>query len=474
MIKTLIDFEVKNWLLKPTTIILLLLWSVTLIFSISNGTSQLESRQARMDSLTNIQTERLAKHPALMDSFATGRKVASVYWDDARNAFDIGYVFGKKYLFKPVNQPALAIGQSSLQHSDHELTTSSEFWFSALRKAERMDNPTTLIYGFFDAAFVLVWLLPLVIIVLTYNMFSAEREQGTIKMLLVQGLTVKSLLLTRTLFRFAVIVIFTILVVLVALLFLQEQAALNGLVYFVLFTVLYTLLWHAVSLVINLFNRSSNYNAGILFTIWIAGVLVLPALINVLVTNIKPIPGKVILINEVREKLTENDQKNSEILDQFYTDHPEFIIKDSAKLMPLFMYKYMIKEMTTSEQLQPIMDDYKEKLELQSKTVNMLATVIPSMAYQEALEEISGNSLSQYLAFQRFADHESRSWRNYFHPISLANSYLTIDEFKSLPHSSFTTPFDSGKNGLLLLSLIVWNTAVLIVAFVKMKKYKLE
>jgi ABC-2 type transport system permease protein len=447
---------------------------IILLFALSNGAGQTASRQHRIDSLTTIQQDRMAKHPALMDSFATGKKIAKVYWEDARNAYDIGYVFGKKYLFKPNNQFVLALGQSKLHHSDHELTTASEFWFSALRKAERMDNPTNAIYGSFDLAFVLVWLMPLMCIIFTYNILSTEREQGTMKMLLAQGLRVRSLAIGRLTFRFVTLVFFTIVVVVVGAAFFFSNASYNGLVYFLLLTIFYVMLWYATSLVVNLFNRSSNYNAGVLFTLWIAAVLVLPALLNVIVTNIKPVPGKVVLVDEVREILTENDQKNSEILDQFYTDHPEFAIKDSSKLMPLFMYKYMIKEMTTSEQLQPVMDEYKQRLGEQSETINALALLVPAMAYQEALEEISGNSLSQYIAFERFADQASRDWRNYFHPISLANKYLTIEEFRDLLNPSFVTPIDQTKKVMLLMSLVVWNGVVLAFAVQKLNRYTIE
>jgi ABC-2 type transport system permease protein len=469
----MIGFEIRNWLVKPATFTMLLLWAAILLFALSNGATQSASRQHRIDSLTALQQERLATHPQRIDSFARAQQVAEVYWDDPRNAYDIGYVFGKKHFFKPNDRFVLATGQSSFHHSDHELTTSSEFWFSALRKAERLDNPTNTLYGTFDVAFVLVWLLPLVSIVFTYNALSLEREQGTLKMILAQGTSLRLLLISRMAFRLVVLVSFTLLVMLAGEYFFRGNFFFHGWGYVVLFTLLYALLWHWVAFFVNLLNRSSNFNAGVLFTGWMAGVLVLPALLNVIVTNVKPLPGKVILMDEVREMFTQNDQKNAEILDQFYTDHPEFVIKDSLKLMPLFMYKYMIKEMTTSEQLQPIMDDYKARLEGQSRAINTLAMLVPAMAYQEALEEISGNSLSQYLAFERFADQASREWRNYFHPISLANRYLTSEEFRNLPNPSFTTPDDARKKALLLMSLLGWNALAGMAVWGRMRRYQI-
>lgn len=474
MYKTLLIFETRIWLLRKATIFVLLLWLVVLLFALSNGARQATARQQRIDSLTAVEQDRFQKHPLLMDSFATGKKTAGVYWDDARNAYDIGYIYGKKYIFMPNSQFILATGQSTLHHSDHELTTAAEFWFSALRKAERMDNPVNTIYGAFDLAFVLVWLMPLLCIVFTFNVLSIEREQGTLKMLLIQGGSARTLLIFRVGYRLAVLLIFTMVTVLMGSMLMSKSLSPMAWLYFFLFTSFYMLLWHGISLFVNLFNRSSNYNAGVLFTCWIAVVLVIPALLNVIVTNVTPVPGKVLLQNEVRAILTENDQKNAAILDQFYTDHPEFVIKDSSKLMPLFMYKYMIKEMTTSEQLQPVMNEYKTKLEQQSKTVNRLAVLVPSMAYQEALEELSNTSLSQYIAFERFVDAASRAWRNLFHPLSLANKYLTVNEYKNLPAPVFIARIDQGKNILLLVSLVVWNAMIFTLTIRKLFRYKIE
>lgn len=470
-------FEWKNWLLKPTTLLLLTIWIFIITFAVSNSTTLVQDREQRYDSLNLMLQERYQNHVILMDSFDMGYKSVATFWEDPRNAFNIGNYYGTRQMVKePIALTAIAAGQSELHHSNHIISSASAFWFSALRKPEKLDNPTNTIYGRFDLSFVLVWLLPLLIIVLSYNSLSAEREQGTLKMLLAQGLSVKNLMVARFLFRFFTTTSITFLATFLALWFFDGNPThdLLGLLFFILLMLCYSIFWYALAFLINLYNKSSFYNAGLLLTLWIALVLVMPALFNVIVTTLQPIPSKVVLIDEVRERHTENDRINSEILDQFYTDHPEFVIQDSSKLMPVFMYKYMIKEMNTSEQLQPVMDDYKNRLEGQNQYINFLALTIPSMAYQETLEEISGNSLSQYLSFQRAADIESRNWRNHFQKLSLGNKYLTIEEFKNLPFPSFETKINLSKIVILLGGMSIWTMLLLILAFTKIKRYKME
>jgi ABC-2 type transport system permease protein len=215
MFKSLIEFEIKTWLKAPATILVFAFWAILVFFSISTGSEEIVNRQIRFDSLQHAQGEKFQKHKVLMDSFDKGFKEAPVYWDDARNAYYMGNYYGTRHLTKPIyNLAAIAIGQSRLHHADHLITTSQEYWFSALRKTERLDNPINSLYGQFDLGFLMVWLFPLLIIVLTYNMLSAEAEQGTLKMLLTEGLSAGRLLIVKSSFRGAMILGFSFLFIL--------------------------------------------------------------------------------------------------------------------------------------------------------------------------------------------------------------------------------------------------------------------
>jgi ABC-2 type transport system permease protein len=477
MIAKLLHFEYKTWLLKPATLLLLLLWGGILLFSLSNGAALVQERSLQFDSLTALQQERLGQHILLMDSFANGHKQVATYWEDPRNAYGIGNYYGTRPLLKrPLSLAPVAMGQSELHHSRHLLTTSQEHWFGALRRPEKLSNPLNTLYGSFDLAFVLVWLLPLLIVVLNYNLLSVEREQGTLRMVLAQGLGISPFLLVRSLFRFLLLFFFTAVIIWLGLFLFKSTNGLPGgtsVLVFLLLLLLYSLLWQLLCLLVNLYNKSSNFNAGLLLCCWIALVLVLPALLNVLITTLQPLPGKVVLIDELREVFTENDRQNAQILDKFYTDHPEFVIQDSSSMMPVFMYKYFIKEMNTSEALMPLIEEHQQGMEKQSRLTAMASLLVPSMAYQESLEELSGHSLQQFLAFERFADGQNRRWRNYFHPLSLANRYLSTEEFRKLPSPHFSTRFDKGKLLSLLAALGTWSLLLMVGVNRKLKQYKL-
>jgi ABC-2 type transport system permease protein len=476
MNKTIIQFEYKYWLRRPVTILLILLWIAILFFAVGNSAGQLKERRVYNQSLQKEQVQRLQKHVSLMDSFATGKKAAKVFWDDARNAYDIGNFYGKRYLLKePLRLAPLSLGQSNLHYDVSTINTAPDSWFMTLKKAHKLNNPVNSIFGDFDPASAIVLLLPLLIIACNFQLLSAEKEEGRLPLLLVQGISLKSFLYSKTIFRFLV----TTLVTWVAL---AAACSINGFNFFsdwksaMLFAAilfLYSAFWHLACIIANLYRKSSDFNAGLLFAAWIAFAIVIPALGTATVSAIKPIPGKVKLIDEVRETLTDFDRKNSQILDQFYNDHPQFAIQDSSKMMPLFMYKYMIKHIHTLQTLTPLMNQYRQKAIAQSKAGTYVATLSPAMLFQETTDELSGHSQTQFLLFQQCADSANLSWNNYFTPLGLANRYLTTNEFKNLPMPVWHTRIDKVKMVALTAVLFLWVGLLGCWLNRKLKRYKL-
>ncbi|MBC7826217.1 MAG: DUF3526 domain-containing protein [Chitinophagaceae bacterium] len=475
MNKTIIQFEYKYWLLHPVTGLLFTVWIAVLFFTVHDVSNFLNERRKHTEELVKEQNERFVKHIPLMDSFATGKRTATVFWDDARNAYDIGYVYGRRYLIKKVLPLApLSIGQSNLHHGINTINTSPDSWFMALKKAQKLSNPHNSIFGDFDVASAITLLLPLLIIAFNFSILSSEKEDGRLSILLAQGISVKTFLRSKIVFRYLVTTLLSWSTVVVAFFLLGFNffSDMRGCIAFTSVLFLYSALWHLACMLVNLFRKSSDFNAGILFTAWIAWVLVIPAISTAVVSVVKPIPGKVKLIDEMRETLTDYDKKNSQILDQFYTDHPQFVIKDSSKMMPQFMYKYMIKYMNTLHTLTPLMNDYKGRAVEQSKAATYVSILSPAMLFQDVADEVSGHSQIQFLLFQQYADSVNLQCNNYFNPLSLANRYLTVEEFKKLPTPVYNISINDRKLAGLIMGLLAWLLLLAFLVTRRIKSYK--
>jgi cell division protein FtsW (lipid II flippase) len=87
------------------------------------------------------------------------------------------------------------------------------------------ENPHRLLIGRFDAAFVVVFLVPLFIIALTYSLIAGERERGTLALLLAQPVTLPALITAKLAPR---VIIVVALLALIAVLFALAIAQVNG------------------------------------------------------------------------------------------------------------------------------------------------------------------------------------------------------------------------------------------------------
>ena len=87
---------------------------------------------------------------------------------------------------------AFAAGQTDLQpyRTNATLFRRADSLFAFYQ----LQSPLSLLAGRFDLAFVITYLLPLLVIALSYNMIAMERERGTLALALAQPVTLRSLL----------------------------------------------------------------------------------------------------------------------------------------------------------------------------------------------------------------------------------------------------------------------------------------
>ncbi|MEM9847901.1 MAG: ABC transporter permease, partial [Bacteroidota bacterium] len=160
------------------------------------------------------------------------------------------------------------------------------------------DNNVLTRFGEMTAAMVFQLLLPLLIIFLAFNTFSKERTEGTLKMIVAQGVSMRQLFLAKTTGIYFMVLGLFLPVVLLAYLFLNQTAAIEGsqvglrfigivgtyMLYFLIFTLL------AVG-----FSAWSK-NAGVallaLLGIWILAGVIAPKAATNLASKLYPAPSQ--------------------------------------------------------------------------------------------------------------------------------------------------------------------------------------
>ena len=89
-------------------------------------------------------------------------------------------------------------------------------------------NPLKLFVGHFDLSFVIIYLFPILIIAIGYNLLSEEKEQGTLPLWIINGVPVKQMLRWKLLFYFVALALIAFLVILIGFTLVLKRLIADG------------------------------------------------------------------------------------------------------------------------------------------------------------------------------------------------------------------------------------------------------
>jgi ABC-2 type transport system permease protein len=332
----------------------------------------------------------------------------------------------------------LAIGESDLHpyyFRVSHLTNERSF----LANGE-LENPHNLLTGRFDLAFVIVYLLPLIILALCYNLISGEREEGTLALALSQPVSLVELLRGKLIVRGGLIVglslLFALLVGLgtgAALLNGQTMLRLAG-VWLVI--ALYATFWFGLALLVNAFGRSSAYNATALAALWLGLVIVVPTLVQLIAVSLHPAPSRVALVGRAREASRDATLERSRLLSRYYEDHPEML--GSAAPNPAnFAALGFITGEEVNRQVQPLLDRFDRQLARQHFIVRRYRFLSPAILANEALNDLAGTGVARFGEFKRQTRQFAEEWKQLFVPRILRADTMRVGVTAGLPSFQF-------------------------------------
>ena len=179
-----------------------LLFLLLVAYAVFNGLWQTSLRDDAQAALVRADSQARAGQLAQLNRIMDGRETPTPFGNPASPA-NMGGGLGAHYAVMPsVALAPVALGQTDLFPSQFKVTYQSKVNFIHNNDIE---NPWHLLSGHFDLAFVVVYLLPLLIFALSYNLLSGEKEDGTLRLLLSQPLALLTLIAGKISLRAAVL-----------------------------------------------------------------------------------------------------------------------------------------------------------------------------------------------------------------------------------------------------------------------------
>ncbi len=416
----------SRWI-QLLSIILLLLFG----FSAYNGVQKMEKRKKDISAAHDEVKENDAMMLKLLDSVERGLEVSVPYWTIPNSPMAVGNYHPRVAAMDPQPMAFISTGQADLFTHYVKPTVSGDDF--ALNFTE-MTSPVQLLFGSFDLAFVIVYLIPLLVIAFSYNVLSSEKESGSLRLLAAQPIDVQNWVLQKLGLRFfwlsaLVVGALTLVFLVMDMHPLAQTAAFFGLLGLIL---AYILFWFALAFLINLWIGSSAKNAVALLGLWVVFVLLVPSVLNQLGNTLYPMPSRTLMINEMRSLKAEATKRQDEILDNFLRDHPEYALNDSTQSRG-FYHRYMASQKLIKEELTPLVNAYEEQLQKQQNWIGKFKWVSPAVIAQESLNQMAGTSTQDYENFRKQVVGFADEWRGHLLPLLYNNTDFTKADIANLP-----------------------------------------
>jgi len=392
---TLFLYEWKHFTRNPFKIVAVLLFIIAGIYGLQNGYSLYENQTTELEKLQEkVETEKQEYLTQYIEGQLTDENRP---WIDMSTPFWAIWNTPTYHFKTPSPAMIFSIGQAE-QYGFYKRVT---FWASPYDAdmAEEIANPERLQTGTLDFAFVLLFLTPLLLLILLYNIRSAEAEQGFLPLIEVQAVSKNSWLLARILFYVLLVSLVIVgLLVYGAMLTNVFESAGQAFGQMLLYTFFFLSFWSLIFFFILKNGKSILGNTLQMVGVWLLFAFVVPAVVHQSVSIAKPANLMTDFI-EVRDKQQDLYANDSLFEQNLLGLFPEIVkspvYQDSTKINMAWNYcaSALVNELK-KESIEPI------KVESQKKNSLIQATYWfnPATFFQNQINGIAQTHYGDYQA----------------------------------------------------------------------------
>ena len=325
-------------------------------------------------------------------------------------------------------------------------------------------NPVSLLLGNMDLSFVFIYLFPLVIIAFTYNLVSEQRESGVWSLLRSQTNHLFQVIWQKFLVRVATIFAVALVLISAAVIYLQlpvdsTLVAVTGII------VLYLAFWFAASFFFISLGKSSNYNASALVALWVVICIVIPASLNLWLTQRYSVPEALQNVINQREGYHEKWDMAKEVTMKPFFEHYPDLKKypfPADKSFSWFWY-YGMQQMGDDQAVESRMA-IEKKLASRQRFSNVAALFFPAIQAQLGINELAGSDLQSHLDFQQAVRTYHEKIRLHFYPAIFLEDNIESTNLKQMELQKYSPQKVQAWErmvSLFVLTLILSGLAVL-------------
>jgi ABC-2 type transport system permease protein len=438
------------------------------LFSARYGQHFVDQQQKMIysvDTLQQRQTEGIIAYIKQLDTLRLTPEEQRQY-ETSGKYYRASMASAKTVVYRPGPFTSLSIGQKDNFPFYHEVTGNYRAADIYSITSTDIQNPVKLMAGNFDLSFVIIYLFPLFVIALGYNVVSGEKESSTFTLLRVQG-NVKSVLRHKLAFQATVLILLSLVINIAAYalngISLKEQAM--QMMVWIMITIIYIIFWFALVYFIASLNQSSATNALLLGGIWITLLLLVPSIVHRNVSGSHEKEQAQTMFNQRGDLPVAYDLEPAILADSFSRLHhpyPLAAMKDTGEAAAWFYRSLMANEIQVRFNNDMGRMIVKSQADEYEKTLQ-LNWINPVFAVQNAFNQIAGAEINNYHLYLKAAEDYATKRRYHLYDYSLNGRDLKLADFHRIPEFDFRMPVVTPGNALWLLLPVILLTLVLLV-----------
>jgi ABC-2 type transport system permease protein len=385
-----------------------------------NGQRHVRAQQAAVARIHARETGAIARQKADIQRYRQPSTIALPYWQDPTDVS--GYMrYGlTAFAVKPPSAlGALAIGQSNIV--PFYLRARLDY-ISPPEAAYDFENPRALAVGSFDLAFVLVYVMPLALIVLTASRLSAERDSGALRLIAAQPasarVVVSATFAAATLVAVPIVLVTVWLALAVAGVHLLEARLLAPMMLVMSAVAAYALFWISVAALVAP-RRGAVATTALLVTLWIASAFLVPALGALALNVLQPAPSRLLYLDALRWESDWTDKQRNSLVAAYLAARPAY----ASGVARLAEIPYATKQIAVQTELERRLHDrtvqFDQARSGAARSSRWLRLASPSLVLGAILEAAAGSDSWRQEAFLVRARQYTDQLRAFFWPRAL-------------------------------------------------------
>jgi ABC-2 type transport system permease protein len=492
-LRALFRLEWRNLWSDGTAATILLMLAVSILYAVFTGAHFIRSQESTLQTFlaiekheVDIRREQNITTTALIDQ---GKLTEIAEWSNDPKITPLWPSWDFQLQRSAVQRFSalafLAIGQSDVYPPGLKPYSPGRYFKETVVSVEQAENPAKMMTGHFDLAFAMLYLLPLFVIGVSYDLIASERESGLLALIISQPVSLRTVVLARVLVR-------TLLLLGAVLTFSIGATALNAMdwrhdqapVRFALWLsaiCAYALFWFGLAIVVNARGKGPASNAMILASCWLVLVLLLPAAIRFGATSMFPVPPRSELRNAKRDaimqtgvdlweqgvkELDDPDSRTSRLVNEFLAENPNLNLAEPPldgqevrfrlfdysepenvrnrsqkwRNVPYLQRFELVNAARTAaieKMIKPAQDHFDRQYRRQHSFFAMASYLSPQMLLERVLTNLSGTNAEQHDRFLEQVETQHRAWKLFFLQRSLAARLLRPEDFDRFPYFKY-------------------------------------